>query len=219
MTMTTRTPSNLLALAVLALLAESPMHPYEMDMVMRSRGLTEGIKLRRSSLYTVIESLQRSGLIEPVETQREGKRPERTVYAITEAGRAKFAGWHRELLRTPAKEYPQFMAGLTFLAHLRPEETVALLEARARALAAIIDDWQERLKVVQERMGVPRLFLIEAEYAIAMGNAELAWIRATIREIQEGTLAWPTFILDAMAPATENAIEMQAEEGGQQEID
>src|SRR5437764_13579112 len=86
----TRTPTNMLALAVLALLAESPMHPYEMDLLMRSRGLTEGIKLRRSSLYTVIESLQRSGLIEPVETQREGRRPERTVYAITDAGQAKF---------------------------------------------------------------------------------------------------------------------------------
>jgi DNA-binding PadR family transcriptional regulator len=212
--MTVRTPSNLLALAVLALLGESPMHPYEMDLLMRSRGLTEGIKLRRSSLYTVIESLQRSGLIEPVETQREGRRPERTVYAITAAGRAKFAGWHRELLRTPAKEYPQFMAGLTFLAHLRPEETVALLEERVRTLAAVVDDWRERLNVARERMGVPRLFLIEAEYAIAMGDAELAWIRATIREIQDGTLAWPAFLRNATAPAMGNETAAQTEEGG-----
>jgi DNA-binding PadR family transcriptional regulator len=213
--MTVRTPSNLLALAVLALLDESPMHPYEMDLVMRSRGLTEGIKLRRSSLYTVIASLQRSGLIEPVETQREGRRPERTVYAITAAGRAKFAGWHRELLRTPAKEYPQFMAGLTFLAHLRPDETVALLEERARALATMVDDWRERLKVARERMGVPRLFLIEAEYAIAMGDAELAWIRTTIRDIQDGTLTWPAFLRNAIAHAAESETEIEGEEGGE----
>jgi DNA-binding PadR family transcriptional regulator len=163
---------------------------------MRSRGLTEGIKLRRSSLYTVIESLQRNGLIEPVETQRAGKRPERTVYAITDAGRAKFHGWHRELLRTPAREYPQFMAGLTFLMHLRADETVTLLEERARHLADTIDDWQERLKVARERMGVPRLFLIEGEYAVTMREAELAWVRATIREIRDGTLAWPSYALE-----------------------
>lgn len=212
--MTVRTPSNLLALAVLALLDESPMHPYEMDLVMRSRGLTEGIKLRRSSLYTVIESLQRSGLIEAVETQREGRRPERTVYAITAAGRAKFAGWHRELLHTPAKEYPQFMAGLTFLAHLRPDETIALLEERVRTLTIVVDDWRERLKVARERMGVPRLFLIEAEYAIAMGDAELAWVRTTIREIQDGALAWPAFLRNATTPVTGDPVEMHAEEGG-----
>lgn len=193
--MATRTPTNMLALAVLALLAESPMHPYEMDLVMRSRGLTEWIKLRRSSLYTVIEALQRDGLIEPVETQRAGRRPERTIYAITAAGRLKFRGWHRELLRTPAKEYSQFAAGLTFIGHLRSEEAVALLEARAQSLADDLDDWRERLRVARERMGVPRLFLIEGEYAVTMREAELAWVRRVIRDIRDGTLAWPAYAL------------------------
>jgi DNA-binding PadR family transcriptional regulator len=196
MVMTARTPSNMLALAVLALLAESPMHPYEMDFLMRSRGLTEGIKLRRSSLYTVIASLERDGLISPVETQREGKRPERTVYAITDTGREKFRAWHRELLRAPAREYPQFMAGLTFLGHLRPEETITLLEERAGTLAQTVDDWQERLRAARDRMGVPRLYLIEAEYAVAMVAAELAWVRDTVAEIRAGTLEWPIYLSD-----------------------
>src|SRR5437868_3078621 len=104
---TQRTISNPLALAVLALLAEGPTHPYEMDFVMRARGLTESFRLTRSSLYTVVEALHRDGLIVPQETQREGRRPERTVYALTEAGRAKLDGWLRALLRKPAKEYPQ----------------------------------------------------------------------------------------------------------------
>src|SRR5437868_15080675 len=118
---TTRNISNPLALAVLALLAESPTHPYEMDFLMRARGLTESIKLNRGSLYTVVDALQRDGLIVPQETQREGRRPERTVYAITEVGRAKLNGWIRDLVRKPAKEYPQFVAGLTFLGHIPPD--------------------------------------------------------------------------------------------------
>ena len=175
------------------------MHPYEMDFLMRSRGLTEGIKLRRSSLYTVIASLERDELIAPVETQREGKRPERTVYAITDMGREKFRGWHRELLRTPAREYPQFMAGLTFLGHLRPEETISLLEERAATLAETVDDLQERLRAARDRMGVPRLYLIEAEYAVAMVAAELVWVRATVAAIRAGTLEWPTFLIGEQA--------------------
>ncbi|MDQ6907609.1 MAG: PadR family transcriptional regulator, partial [Chloroflexota bacterium] len=156
---TKRSGSNLLALAVLALLAERPTHPYEMDFLMRARGLEHSIKLNRGSLYTVVETLQRDGLIVPQETQREGRRPERTVYALTEAGRAKFGGWHRELMSTPATEYTQFAAALCFIAHFPPPETIALLEERARRLDDEIEERQFTLGSVRERLNVPRLFL------------------------------------------------------------
>ena len=62
------------------------MHPYEISTTLRSRGKEQSIKLNYGSLYSVVESLPKHGLIEPRETVREGRRPERTVYAITEAG-------------------------------------------------------------------------------------------------------------------------------------
>src|SRR5919202_3747529 len=117
-----RKASNPLALAVMALLYDRTMHPYEMVSVMRERGKHESVRLRYSSLYSVVEALQREGLISPLETVREGRRPERTVYGLTEAGRAEFLTWLRELLRKPVKEYTQFAAGLTFLAALAPSE-------------------------------------------------------------------------------------------------
>ena len=132
---TKRSGSNLLALAVLALLAERPTHPYEMDFLMRARGLEHSIKLNRGSLYTIVETLQRDGLIVPQETQREGRRPERTVYALTEAGRAKFGGWHRELMSTPATEYTQFAAALCFIAHFPPpKQSRSSKNARAASM-------------------------------------------------------------------------------------
>jgi DNA-binding PadR family transcriptional regulator len=188
-------------LAVLALLAEGPTHPYEMDFLMRARGLTESIKLNRGSLYTVVEALQRDGLIVPQETQREGRRPERTVYAITDAGRARFDGWLRELVRNPVKEYPQFIAGLTFLGHLGPDEAVTLFEERARRLDQSIEETQMHVDSARERLGVPRLFLIETEFALEQARSELRWVRKTIDEINDGTLAWPTSILIGERPA------------------
>jgi DNA-binding PadR family transcriptional regulator len=198
---TRRNISNPIALAVLALLAEGPTHPYEMDFLMRARGLTESIKLNRGSLYTVVEALQRDGLIVPQETQREGRRPERTVYAITDAGRAKFDGWLRELVRNPVKEYPQFIAGLTFLGHLGPDEAVTLFEERARRLDQSIEETQMHVDSARERLGVPRLFLIETEFALEQARSELRWVRKTIDEINDGTLAWPTSILIGERPA------------------
>ena len=85
-----RKVSNPLALAVMALLYERPMHAYEMVTLMRERGKHESVRLRYSSLYSVVEALVRDGLISPRETVREGRRPERTVYELTGEGSVEF---------------------------------------------------------------------------------------------------------------------------------
>ncbi len=201
-----RKVSNPLALAVMALLFERPMHPYEMVSLMRERGKHESVRLRYSSLYSVVDALEREGLIEPRETVREGKRPERTVYGITDAGREEFLTWLRELLRDPAKEFTQFAAGLTFIAGLPPDEAVELLGERVRLLEAEVGEMRSQLDAVMER-GLPRLFLIESEHELVLREAELAWVRKLVREIQDGTLdglsRWRSFY--AEAPAGEQA--------------
>src|SRR6187551_4114033 len=79
-------PSPLM-LMVLVLLAEAPMHPYEMQRLMQWRGKDDVVRVQRGSLYPAVERLMRAGLIEPLETERAGRRPERTVYQLTEEGR------------------------------------------------------------------------------------------------------------------------------------
>ena len=87
--MATPRMTNPLALAVLVLLYERPMHPYEMSTTLRERRKEDSIKLNYGSLYSVVASLQKPGLIEARETLREGNRPERTIYAISEPGKAR----------------------------------------------------------------------------------------------------------------------------------
>lgn len=185
--MTKRKVSNLLALAVLSLLTERPMHPYEISVVMRQRGLSDSIKLNYGSLYSVIDMLLREALIVPLGTQREGRHPERTVYATTEAGRTELFDWLRSLVRTPATEYTQFAAGLSFLAHFSPAEAAALLKERTQHLSEKIRTKRSAMDAnLQHRLD--QLFLIEDEYALALLEAELAWVQKLIREIQDGTL-------------------------------
>jgi DNA-binding PadR family transcriptional regulator len=183
-----RRVSNPLALAVMALLYERPMHPYEMVSVMRERAKHEAIRLRYSSLYSVVEALQRELLISPLETVREGRRPERTVYGLTDEGRVEFLDWLRELLSVPAKEYTQFAAGLSFLAALPPGEAVELLEQRVRLLEEEITKMRSGMDAAAERQGVARLFLIENEHELVLREAELGWVRELVREIEAGTL-------------------------------
>ena len=185
--MARKRPSNLLALPVLACLYERPMHPYEMASVMRKRGKHESIKLNYGSLYSVVETLERRGLIEAQETQREGRRPERTIYALTDAGAAMLLDWMRELLSVPVKEYTSFEAALALMPVLPPEEVQDLLEQRCVGLEIEIRQLQATRDVAAEH-GLPRLFSVEGEYWLALRETELAWVSALIKEIAAGSL-------------------------------
>lgn len=179
--------SNPLALSVMALLYERPMHPYEMVSTMRERGKHESVRLRYSSLYSVVGVLERESLISPQEMLREGRRPERTIYRLTEAGRVEFLTWLRELLREPAKEYTQFAAGLSFLPALPPDEAVTLLRERTRLLEKEVGNMRSRMGDAADQ-GVVRLFLVESEHELVLREAELLWVREIVREIEDGTL-------------------------------
>lgn len=176
---------NLLGLAVLALLRERPMHPYEISSLMRERGLSSSIKLNYGSLYAVIEGLRTGELIRVKMTEREGNHPERTIYEVTEAGVTVLLERLRYLVGTPLKEYPRFVAGLTFLAQLRPQEAFTLLGDRARSLESDTLKLEGILKELQEK-GIDRLFLIERDYQLAMQRAELEWVRTFMEGISKG---------------------------------
>ena len=167
------------------------MHPYEMKLKMKERGHDLVIRLKGGSIYDTVERLEEGGFITSQAPSREGRRPERTVYAITDSGREEITDWLRELLAQPVNEYPQFAAALAFFAALDKEEVVRLLQVRATMLESQIAETEMGLEHWTKAMGIPRLFLVEAEYVAAMHGAELEWVRNLIRDIQGGTL-WIT---------------------------
>ena len=185
--MTRRRVSNPLALAVLSLLLERPMHPYEMSSTLRERGKEMSIKLNYGSLYSVIDQLVRHGLIEVRETVREGRRPERTVYTVTESGRTEFRDWLAELLAVPVKEYTSFEAGLSLLPGLPPDDALAALEQRAQRLTMELRAMESMREVGVER-GLPRLFWVESEFWHAIRQTELDYTQRLAAEIADGSL-------------------------------
>jgi DNA-binding PadR family transcriptional regulator len=184
--MTRRRVSNPLALAVLACLVERPMHPYEMSTTLRTRGKERSIKLNYGSLYSVVEALQRHGLITAQETRREGRRPERTVYAVTEAGRAEFEDWLAELLSTPTHEPSSLEAALSLAAGLPPDEVARLLQERCVRLEMELRGVQAAVDLSREK-GLPDLFLVETLFSVAMLQAELDFVRSLAADIRSGT--------------------------------
>ncbi|GAA5041638.1 DNA-binding PadR family transcriptional regulator [Thermocatellispora tengchongensis] len=179
-----RKVGNLLALAVLSALAQRPMHPYEMASVLRARGKDQDMPIKWGSLYTVVANLDKHGLITATGSEREGGRPERTTYAITAAGRAELADWTRELLAEPEPEHTRFQAGLSVMGGLGPDEVVALLERRLHRLEQDLAVRRESL--ARQLTQIPRLFLVEDEYDLAVREAEAAWVRGLLAELRSG---------------------------------
>jgi DNA-binding PadR family transcriptional regulator len=201
--MSSRDRSNPLALAVLALVFERPMHPYEMAATLKHRHKHESIKLRYGTLYTVIELLTSRGFIRPKETSRDGKRPERTVYALTPKGRDELRNWMRDLVAEPAKEFAQFDAALSLLPVLPPDEAIELLRGRSRRIAEIhaqlttlVNDLSSRTlgemaepnqEIPAPLLGqkFPAIFIVETEYRLTLLQAELDFINGLVRRITE----------------------------------
>lgn len=189
---------NLWALTVLCLLRERPMHPYEMQRLIRQRHKDEFLDLKRGSLYHAIDRLQQAGLIEVVETSREGRRPERTTYRLSERGELEMLDRLRELLAKPVCEPMQFVAALSFLTQLSGEDSADQLHERACRLELAIVALDAVLREMTPRIG--RAPLIEVEYLRAMRQAELEWVRALGEDIRTGRLRWNRAALGCVQP-------------------
>jgi DNA-binding PadR family transcriptional regulator len=180
-----RKVGNLLALAVLATVVQRPMHPYEMASVLRERGKDQDMRIKWGSLYTVVNNLEKHGMLAATGSDRQGGRPERTVYRITDTGRAELQDWARELLGTPEQEPLRFQAALSVMAALPPDEATGLLRHRLTALTAQLAD--QRAALADTAREVPRLFLVEAEYELAVREAEAAWVAGLLGDLEAGT--------------------------------
>ena len=185
-----KTPSaSPLGLIVLMQLLQESMHAYRMQKLFEAQSKGRVVNVRsRASLYQTIDRLLRLGLVEVAETVRSEGYPDRVVYAITASGREIAREWLREMLRTTDGEYPEFIAALSVLMGLPPEDAREQLERRAERLATQLADTERGLEGAPP--GLPRLFLLEEEYRMAVLEAELAWLRGVIDDLRSGRLDW-----------------------------
>jgi DNA-binding PadR family transcriptional regulator len=188
-----------IALAVLAFLWEEPMHPYRMQLLIKQRGKDEVINVRqRASLYQTIDRLLRAGLIAVKEVEREEKRPERTIYELTDAGRETLATWMREMLATPDHQFPEFPAALAYLPLLTPEDARRQLARRVQTLVAEVRGWTRTHTPAHPAASW-------GEYLRAVRHAELIWVRSLVEDLDAGHLTWDEAWLRTIAEQLEGA--------------
>jgi DNA-binding PadR family transcriptional regulator len=187
-----------LAVAVLSLLHAGPLHPYAMQGLIKQWGKDQVINVgQRANLYKTIRRLQDAGLVAFRQTERDQNYPERTVYELTEAGRAADIRWITEMVATPRNEFPQFPAALSFVMLLGPEQARQALARRAAGLEGRLAEVEETLARFAGTL--PRVTLMDDEYERAILGAELGWLRGVLADLQSGALTWSHELLAGVA--------------------
>ncbi|MFE0021529.1 PadR family transcriptional regulator [Amycolatopsis sp. NPDC059021] len=191
-----------LALAVLALLAAQPLHPYGVLALIKQWGKDQVINVtQRATLYKTFNRLTDAGLIAVQQTERDQQYPERTVYKLTEDGREVMLEWLAEVLVGGHNEFPEFPVGLSFIMLLTPEDTLPLLNERAKHLSGRLEqleaDLAEALSPGPDQ--VPAVSLLEGDYLRAMVAAELSWVEKLVADIENGRMRWGVEELRAFA--------------------
>jgi DNA-binding PadR family transcriptional regulator len=180
-----------LALAILGLLENGPMHPYGVQRLIKQWGKDQVVNVgQRASLYRMIDRLEEAGFITAGGTDRDERYPERTTYHLTDAGRAASRQWLAEIISTPRNEFPEFPAALSFLMLLTPRTAEELLGRRRDHLAQRIAELDADLNTEIEGVQIPRVVLVETEYLRAVTDAELRWVTAILEALRDGSLTW-----------------------------
>lgn len=197
------------SLAVLAILQEGPNHPYEIAHQLRVRYREEMEGHNTRSLYRAVERLTRDGMIEVAETLREGRRPERTVYRITPEGSAHLRYQLTDLLSNPRHGPLAFDAALSRIGYLCEADAVSALGVRLGALEGMVAQHRAASRSLHERLGLPRLSILELEWKVEWTEAEATFVASTIAAIRNRELdvdrAWLESLSESGAelPSTE----------------
>mgnify|MGYP003365626885 CR=1 FL=1 len=173
---------------ILALLREGDMHPYEMVRLMRARRDERLLTVTNGTLYHTVARLQRAGLIDEVGIDREGNRPERTTYTITDAGTDALVDWLRRelsIIERPA----EFRIALAEAHNLERPDIIDCLRARRSALAEGHTLHRDGL-IDARRSGAPEQVLVEFERQEVLLDAELHWLDSLLDRLEAEAFPW-----------------------------
>jgi len=182
-------------LAVLSIIAEGPIHGHDIQTIIDRRGLRAWTNIGVSSLFYVLEKLERQGLIESDEDTA-GQNTRYREFHITGAGFGVLQTAVADLLTTPHEFADGFELGLANLHVLRPNQIRTAFAAYRQELISRLAQTRERWQQLKDGAAP---FNVDAMlgHHVAMLEAELDWLTAFIEQ-------W-----ESQAPPDEAALEVE----------
>lgn len=162
-----------------------PQHGYQIKKLVEEQ-LADFTQIKLPTIYYHLEKLEAAGLIS-AETGREGARPEKRVYHISQAGTRHFDGLLHQLLDMQYRPSFEADAAFYFADHLTAAELVESLQSHAQRLRQSLARIQEHRSLTLPHLPdeMRRAADIIFEHHAAHYRAELAWAEKATNQIQE----------------------------------
>ncbi len=172
-------------LVILGLLRERPLYGYEIKQIIEEH-MSDWTSIAFGSIYFALDKLAAEKFVEKVEVEQAGKRPSRSVYQITSAGRDEFLRLLREEWRQLERQYFSIDVCLFFLDTLPVEEVKKYLKIRQAALQNALEYLQSHREEQLALPEVPRLATAIFDHSLAHTEAELSWVTDLLQKLIKG---------------------------------
>jgi len=174
-------------LVILGLLRDQPLHGYEIKQIIEEH-MGDWTSIAFGSIYFALGKLSDEGLIEKIATEKEGNRPSRSVYQITEAGRSEFLRLLRKVWSEPEQQYFAIDIGLAFMNALPVDEIKGYLRQQVAQLEVVLQHLDSHQQEQMSQTDIPRSAEMIFEHSRAHVAAELSWTRSVLAKIEDGKL-------------------------------
>ena len=174
-------------LVILGLLRKAPLYGYEIKQIIEEH-MSDWTSIAFGSIYFALDKMAEEGFVEKVSVEKEGKRPSRSVYQITQAGRAEFLRLLREGWQDVERQYYSLDVCLFFLDALPPEEILAFLRARQSALRETLRHIESHRDEEMTNPEIPPVARAIFEHSLAHTRAELSWVTDLLEKMETSAL-------------------------------
>ena len=169
-------------LAILSLISEVPHHGYEIEQIIKQRGMREWTEVGFSSIYYLLKKLEKANFVESELVATHGRGKSRRVYQITPEGRKILHETILDVLSHPQKNFPAVLLGIANMSFISAEQVKA-------SLRTYRNDVAERLAYIQtkadEKKKRPKQLKYLFEYSLFMLDAEIKWVEMMLEDLDE----------------------------------
>jgi DNA-binding PadR family transcriptional regulator len=175
-------------LVILGFLRRAPLYGYQIKRMIE-QVMGDWTSIAFGSIYFALKKLAEEGYVEKVGTEKEGSRPSRTIYQITDDGRDEFMRLLREVWGDVEQQYFTFDIGLTFIDALELDEVKSYLRRRVEWLEQTLEYLDRHQAETLADEHVPRLLGSAVfDHHRLHYRAELEWTEALLESAEDGEL-------------------------------
>lgn len=168
-------------LAIVSLIAEQPRHGYEIEQIIQERGMRQWTEVGFSSIYYVLNKLEKSGYLLSHPGQQAGRGPVPKVYRLTAAGRRAWQAAVIAALSEPKPCYTPLQLGMANMTFMEPERVLSALRLYRQRLSEQID---QLVQQAERQWPLPDYVETMFDYSLTMMSAEANWVSQLINRLE-----------------------------------